>query len=1238
MTPKGQQINIALNGPIDIESEGIVVTEQASYDKKNSIVYQGVLSNLTSKKGAGLLSTNGKTITVDEKGIHTGDITIPLPNTIDVATNYQSIESFADILFARRLDTGLAYIRRPTNTSLRIHTPITEFDVYADDEVILTIDGNKYTALPYSINGFITQNRSGATGFENPNLVLVTKHYYSVECGHYYNKYLLYKVDGTLLHTWEDSYYGSDNLMTTGNEWFAPGDKLTGYVRTEENDDIIYNYIYWGFDDNDMRKRFIVRTYYYWDRKANGHPIYDIDAEDDTNPNQRHLFIDDNPSTLRETYSSDGYIYSGRVSAELNGNIESNWGVKPIVHGFGLISDKGYVTGEPLVEKHDINQTFENKRSRGLFNSEYRELNNGVVVSEVNINSKRRFNGSAYVTDSITRPAMNAGLGNNPTTYMSGSQSGASNWVDVDFRTYVNDNEEEITGYSYDWILSINLNNGEDYQTIPALEYSNGFNHITFFNFSDPFGKFSNNPSDDVQVFPHLRFFMNVQEDRGKYWDYGKGWNVMTVDQIYVKKYSSYGVALFEAPLSLVYNTAENKFSDNLNIVDHKYDQKYLRLLDSVKYESKVEGDIPDIVSELPRLDLTNTAYPSNNKNKAIFETEFQVAFKRTLVGTEYQLWYQVLRLHDIDTNMRSESNVYYSNHSWTGFADNSTLQVLTHTFKLEDNVDLGVYSEVPTCLSAYNTLLFTPQDLDVNYSIDAYGDGNYYIARYNHDSIESVDIKHNATYEDVVIEKCADYEFRTNLLGVKNLIVEDHYGNFSIERAFYPYLMDTYFNNYYDMSLPIDSTTNANNATWYYGAGFNVNLNGDTAETSTFLLPAILLQCYISTSEIDSFNKYALDNRNGKLIADMWCFSGGDYIDEYYTMNRATTDILYKNTKFIDNALIAGNRFDVEKDNTSWWLSNDVVIYPIGIVSKVEGVNYTTPTVDAGNNYSARFYRANNKTFLNFNQKDMVYFGDRIFTIMSGNYYFDGQGIYYLGSRDDYSQNIFTAYAIGMKFLANSSAEAYFYSEWDKSLYLYTASNTLQRSQSFAKMGKVIDSLYSSAEQALYILFEDGNLYVKTQLDSMIITGVKGNKLQSTSYGCQILGDDGFEMYNPHNLSEIEELELETEWLGNPDSIQRYPYADIVLLDNKQESTPTFEVEFLTLNGGIIESKTQQFMVTKDSWKNQLSRWRAVPYQPDGNAFKLRIRAKDYIRIASISVRVDKVSDIPSAPRGQRG
>lgn len=1230
----GQQINIALNSPMDVESHDLIAGEVA-FTHKNSYLYQGNLSNLTSKVGQGVLSTTGKDITVESDGIHTGNIVFPLPTELKTVNDYTRIDSYKDCLFARRLETGLAYIRRPSATSLFVHTPEAEFNIVNANTVTLVDNDTEYSALPYSINGFISQNRD--TGFEHSNLVLVTKHFYCKEIDKYYNTYEMYDLTGNLLHTWEDEFIYENHPNRIGNKDWSFGDKFTAYIRTEVVGGLNYNYIYWGFDDPDMRRRFLFRTYYYVNPNYNIDPVYNSESVDEGI---------DNTDSSDPLYNQTKYFFSTIETTELNGEAVSNLGILPIARGFGLISDKGYVYGEPLIERTPQNQDPTITRGRGLWNTKFRELQNGVLVVEVpNSSSANKYwDGTQYQTESLNRYVQNNALGNNPTTYASGTQPGANTWSNIKFTQYVDNDDVTSHGYFYNWILSINLNEAESYQTISAVNDFEGVNdpvaHITFFNFSDPIGVFKSEPDPDEQIFPHMRFFINVQEDRGKYWDYGKGWNMATVDQLYINKYSKYGVAVWESPLSLTYNTAENKFTDNLNITKHQFDEKHLRLLDNVKGRTTVEYDSVlqrfNLKTDLATLDTAATEYPTNSKLAFIRESEFQAMLTTITPNQEGAAYYvsQVFRLHPITAAMKGDN--FYVNHAWTGFEEQSTLGIISHTFDLDENLQLGVYNSIPVALSAYKTLLFTPQDLGDNFSFDINENG-YFISRFSKDTIESVVIKNNATFKDIKVNKLADYEFRTNILDDRNLLVEDHRGNFSIERTFYPYIMDSVFTNYYDISNPLDSTTPSINGVWYYGAGKNTNLNGDISEASTFLLPAFTISIYVQTNETDKFNKIALDDRNGKFLSDLWCFGPGDEVDEFYTFNRKTTAVEYKNTRYINEAGIQQSKYNTGFAGTVWWAgSQGVVIYPVGIVSKVDGVDYTTPTVDAGNNYSARFYRNTNKTFLVFNQNDMVYFGNRIFTIMSGNYYFDGQGIYYLGSRDDYSQNIFTAYAIGMKFLANSSAEAYFYSDWDKSLYLYTASNTLQKSQSFAAMGNVVDSLYSSAEQALYILFEGGRLYVKTQTDSAILENIKGNKLQSTAWGCQILDTENttYETYNPHLWNEIVPLQVETEWLGNPDATQKYPYVDVILQDVSRLTTPKLYVELLAMNGTDIKHDTIQVAVEKKDWRNQLLRLRLNPSEIEGTAFKLKIYAADLIHIFNVSINVEPDSNIPGAPK----
>ena len=589
------------------------------------------------------------------------------------------------------------------------------------------------------------------------------------------------------------------------------------------------------------------------------------------------------------------------------------------------------------------------------------------------------------------------------------------------------------------------------------------------------------------------------------------------------------------------------------------------------------------------------------------------------LIDTQY--YYNKKRFHAITEDNKDDSS-YVVGHNFSG--TESSFMARTTRYSLNDWFTLQVWNGIPINISSNKTLIWSPQDLGTNYSVT-----NNTATVWSSNTIHWANVSAGNALK---VTKIADYLFGVNVCGADNLIVENYNSSVSIERYAIPYAMDTTVNTINYLKAPEDGISS--NDVYYYGSGFNVFQNDDRHSTSV-LLPSYTLQFYVDADDLDKFNARALTNREGFLSADIyWCMLENEYIDEFWTHTLYSTDITYKNSKYINFANSLENTFLNDMSDTSWWLNEDVTLYPIGIMTTIYGENYISPTVDAGGGNVARLYVNDNKVFTSFNVAATVYQGSEIFTIMTSNYYFDGKSIYYLGTQSDYSQNVFTAYALGMRFLANSSSEAYFYSEWDKCLYLFTASATLQKSTSLSGMADIIDAVYSSHEQTLYILFSDGKLWCKTQDDSMIIeTGITDGHLETTNTGCLVFSSDNtYTIYNPYQFTDKLELELETEWLGNEDAVQKYPYIDIIVFDESKAET-SFTVSLQALNSGKVVEYTEDITVYPKDWNNNFYRKRITPKEICGNAFKLKLTSSS-IKLFSVSIRVEQLSDTPSISR----
>lgn len=1162
-------ITIPLTSPVDLENENII-EKNFSFKKKNSLVYKGLLSNMTQKKGNGFLSTTGKNITTTSNSIIVDGVTYSVsPEGYITSAGDETIPN--DVIFARKSDDGLFMLQKISSTSVILSKETSSGNETFSVDSLSAVD----------ISGTITSN----------NIFVVASYFTST----------------TRVDFFDDEF----NLLDTFTVNETLGSKtVSSYV--------LSNGIWVGFDSEDMRKRF--------------------------------CYAYDNTSTVHTFVQK--------------------------VHGLGLVAENGIVTGEPFFwstsetfdHAHEIIDASDLSKYTKLnsdiqyiaYNdntySNEKFLDNGIRQSErfdtTYANPKYKTVASGTPTDYTRSGVVDLGyswqtavisLNINPYAYRNGSQLNANYLPDgvgiMDFSpgAYSSTGTEIGTViHVYVYAVTITDLNNFRVKAVPAMRrspvssFDYGFDwavhwasrsrgtEISFMNFSNPVGRLGVQLSDGEQIFPHMRFFGNNTNEKGTYWDYGKGWVRFFYDTIHYAKYQTWvnpdeplqtiglGTAIYEEPLKIMTFDGNGLKTEIVDVQKSNNPNDYVATSSDQYFYYTGNSSI----MTSPTWYNGNTGYANGASTLGY---ELPTAFN--------------LRMHPIVTEQIS-STVWVYNHSFG--QDIMSARPFTAYLGRNGsfNVSKQIYNGLATSLSANKTLLFTPHSME-----DAYTFNDGYYTTWSSNKLTWAKIETTGT---IKVSKMTDYMFRTNIIGDKNTLVEDRYGTFALQRSFIPYIMDSTVEPYLgaDYNMPNDGTTTVSNDVYFFGAGFNSTINEKNSSTS-FLLPAVTIPFYLDTTLLTSFNKELISNKKGLIranIADF--FYDNELVEEYWTHTQATTDVSYKNSKFLVSGIVQ-DTYDEDYVETSWIPDAKTIIYPIGILSKIYGENYITSTVDVGDNYVSRFYNKNNKTFLVFNNVDQVYYGSEIFTIQSGNYYFDGQGIYYLGSQSDYTQNIFTAYAVGMKFLANSSSEAYFYSSWDKCLYLYTASNTLQRSISLADMGNIVDSLYSPAEQALYILFDDGNLFIKTQADSCLIDNVVGNQLQSTNVGSQIVSDKGYEIYNPWMWGSKLPLDVETEWLGNSDTVTKYRYIDVVLYSDLPDNYDAV-LSVDALNGTTVEHIELQVHISKSDWKNHLYRARVVPKEITGNAIKIYCKSND-ISIFSISVDAVQASSQTSAARGAR-
>lgn len=482
-----------------------------------------------------------------------------------------------------------------------------------------------------------------------------------------------------------------------------------------------------------------------------------------------------------------------------------------------------------------------------------------------------------------------------------------------------------------------------------------------------------------------------------------------------------------------------------------------------------------------------------------------------------------------------------------------------------------------------------------------------------------------------LVLSKISDYLFQINIVGLNNVVIESKSDeSFEVIRGAVPYINEMVPDNIQNMKLLLAEDGSAYNDIWYEAAGVNVNLD-DKFPTSSGLLPAVEVSLFVDSDNLDEFNSSVV--KDGRPLFKPMTDGLGkdDELAVYYTHTQQTTDIIYrysiiddvksKNTKFTDN---------------SWWSSANIIILPVGVGSKFSSVNYISSTITLPDTYNARIYVNNNTAYVIYNAATQIYHSTAVFTIYASTYYYDGQAIYYTGSINNTTSNELVCYAIGMKFLANSGTEAYFYSDYDKAIYTFTGSNTLSKTTPISMFGEPISSVFSSYNQTLYLLNSEGDVLVLSGDSSALFPKTGATSLESIVGGCALIGDGEWSIYSPKD-GDIMPIDVETDWIGDVGNIYQFTFGDIILYDQEPKEEIKIELFLQSMNGKDTKVWSKPLSIKKSEWKADSYRIRINPDNTIGNAFKIGVRSNDEIHIMSMTIESKKTSSYNNAPKGWR-
>lgn len=875
--------------------------------------------------------------------------------------------------------------------------------------------------------------------------------------------------------------------------------------------------------------------------------------------------------------------------------------------GFGCISSEGIVTGEPIpcwcpdytVDEITPSSSYSFTPFLDFAEARYSVLENGVIAVDT------AYYNTISVQDWITS---NQEL-KQESTYTDTSLA-AGSWGHIDhtlnarwriiggfdlkttsFYPFILDSKidsdpnniiRDISNGYYLELIGIGTDSTARYQQVDLqdgwgnLEWSSGL-EATIENGCNP--------------FPYRYFICNRAESKGIYWDYGTGW---------CKSY---------------YRSGELRRSNEKKCFVQKYPTAIL-LYDghSIRREYLSPRLSPSNYEEIVYSDIEN---PSTDQwSKISSETAWRYHLFAPSMFDNGMIW----------TEMIGADNL--PNHS--------VLNRIPFNVQRTEYIYDNYFQDNYMSTSFDGTLLTSAS---VQNDTPSYITGN---------SIFSNSLVFEITQNgDVKVAKIADYIYKSNTIKGNNLFIDASNG-INAQRGFIAYNGEEVItsNEFGKFKMGLDNENTDGNDTYYSAAGYNVSMTNMTERGVSYLLPAFQLPLIVNSEEVEDFTFQMISNKKEltkPLIYKQITYKDGP-IDHYYNHSLNSTNVQYQvskkaesNPDTTDKRLFGVKTYDVDKANFTWWLTDSIQIFPLGLVSKLTGINYLASNIDFTDDYSVRLYRTQNVTFPAYNPETEVYKSNNIFTIYGNNYSFDGQSIYYLGSGDTTDQSSFACYALGMKFLANSGTEAYFYSPFEKRLYLFTGSVTLQIADSLAREGNIVDSVYSSCEQILYILTDEGKLLMKSQEDMCAIDGnFSGYHLESTETGAVLVSDNGYKKYRLYQTDETEWLpiEYETEYIGKNDNLFKIAAVELTCFKGDGD-TVNGNFTFECMNDKLKYNETIPFTVSKKDWdESQLVKVKVSPKNNVCKAFRFGISSDDYLHIANVNVVIDEVSQNTNAQK----
>ena len=955
-------------------------------------------------------------------------------------------------------------------------------------------------------------------------------------------------------------------------------------------------------------------------------------------------------------YQANGYIFIGFDDKDVRKRFtfvfDSQLTLLRQFWGWGCIGDNGYVTGEPIpiavtgwANSPLLDNVYDQfgPTSSNITNYFFpTSPNDTYELEEENIRYGFLENGIGYLqsqnTDAVSDAdwiASNSVLKNDSSYNYGEGQTleyvwgnighthTVYNWISgLDLNEFSFDDQNSYSKV-YPLVVVASFTNNEENDDIfyegDERYYYEGSLTFSLIDFGDGLGNLEWNKPETASIengcnpFPHRYATFNKAESKGKYWDYGKGWS-----RSYYKKFTF-------AYYSPTATTATSSFKRTLKSTRTSIVSWGMANPDN--YKVRIERLSPYTVDSTSyssiELEPSDTSpYLRGDKYYKVFYGSSETSFTYA-------------RFHKFCPKMFEDGLIPTEMIGADNMPNHVVLNKIPFNVKITDNLYDQYYQGNYMSTSLHS--LLTSASVSQNQASSCWWDNNYYSVFSNGLLVKVVK---NGT---VRLTKVADYIYKTNTLKGNNLLI-DSVQSINFQRGFIPYNGEEIItiNELTGFSLPGDNQDTDGNDTYYSASGYNIQMNDMTERGTSYLLPAFQFPLTIKSEEVENFSFQLLDNKKEltkPLLYNQFSYKD-DVVDHYYTHSLSSTSVKYQTGKKMqstnnndEEAWFGVKTYDIDKEDMVWWITSEIQIFPLGIASPITGINYLSSNIDMTDDYSVRLYRTQNVSFPVYNPETEVYKSNTIFTIYGYNYSFDGQSIYYLGSGEDTTQNNFACYAVGMKFLANSGTEGFLYSPFEKRLYLFTGSVTLHMAESLAREGEIVDSVYSSCEQALYLLTSDGNVLIKTQDDMALIDNVDATKyhFETTDSGAILVSDTDYKRYRLYKTDETEILpfELESEFIGKNDSLLKTGALELTFYKGNGESVE-MDILFNSMNDNLTQNEVIHKKITPKDWTtSQLCKVIITPENNIAKAFQFGVKSNsENFHLSNICWRVDEVSN----------